>query len=324
MSVISAAEVIHETGIGASEIAAIVGISPWAKPWTIYARKHKLIEPQAQTEEMFWGTMLEPVIAQVFSMRMGLPVEWYNQRIYSEKRPWQYASPDAFIIPAPTAPRWILECKTAGLHASSNWDRNASDEDGVPDYYAAQVQWQLSTLELEVGYIAVLIAGNDFRTYRIEHDPVLEDILLEAGEEFWRKHILQKVEPPIDGSEDARQYLRKRYPREREKLRPATLAEMEWLNQYAQLRHLLEQGETRKKELENQITQSIADHEGLEWQGGKLTWKRTKDRSLTNWHELAADQLAKLAEEERTACIQRYTRIDPGYRRIYFREEVAK
>ena len=318
----SAAEVIHQTGIGASEIAAILGISPFADRWTIYARKHKLIEPEEQSEEMFWGTMLEPVIAQVFSMRMDLPIEWFNKRVYSKTRPWQYASPDALILTTPK--QQVLECKTAGLHSSGEWDRDASDEDGVPDYYAAQVQWQLSTLELEVGYIAVLIAGNDFRVYRIEHDPVLEDILLEEGEEFWRKHIMTKVEPPIGGSERARKYLRKKFPREREKLRPATLDETEWLNQYAELRRLLDQGEDRRKELENQITQAIADHEGLEWQGGKFTWKRTKDRHFVDWRALAEPFMRGFSEDEKKEFIRQYTRTEDGYRRIHFREETAK
>lgn len=319
----SAKEIIQASGIGASEIAAVLGISPWADRWTIYARKHKLIEPEEQSEEMFWGTMLEPVIAQVFSRRMELPIEWYNQRVYNPVRPWQYASPDAFILDSQGLDRTgVLECKTAGLHQSGEWDRDASDEDGVPDYYVAQVQWQLSTLALETAYIAVLIAGNDFRVYRIEHDPVLEEILLEEGEEFWRKHILTQVEPPIGGSERARKYLRQRFPREREKLRPATVTEMEWLNQYAELRSLLDQGEAKKKELENQITQAIGDGEGLIWPRGKFTWKRTKDRSLVQWHELAEKQMEEYSEQEKKEFIARYTRTEPGYRRIHFREEV--
>jgi predicted phage-related endonuclease len=272
---------------------------------------------------MFWGTMLEPVIAQVFSMRMEVPVEWYNQRITSAERPWQYATPDAFILAsAPVAGRiGLLECKTTDLHLSGEWDRNSDGEDGVPEHYLAQVQWQMSVCRLDFAYIAVLIAGNDFRIYRIDHDPVLEDILVEAGETFWRQHILTKVEPPISGSEAARQYLRHRYPREREKLRPATEEEVELLDQYAELRGLLKLGGARRKTMENQITQAIGDHEGLEWDRGKLTWKRTKDRRFVNWEGLAKSQIRTYSEQEQKDFIQEYTLAKPGYRRIHFNDE---
>lgn len=321
----SAAETIQATGIGASEIAAVMGISPWGDPWTVYARKRKLIDEQAQTEEMFWGKMLEPVIARVFAQRMEQPIEWWDQRIYSTRRAWQYASPDAFVLdPGTSRRRAVLECKTAGLHQSGAWDRDVTNEDGVPEYYLAQVEWQMSVCELSLAYIAVLIAGNDYRVYAIEHDPVLEEILLEAGETFWRQHVMAGVEPPISGSDRARQWLHERYPRHREKLRPATREETEWLTQYADLRQLLDAGEERKAELENQIIQAIGDAEGLEWMRGKFTWKRTKDRSVTKWEALARSRIAIFSEEEQKDFIAQYTRAEPGYRRIHFHAGAAK
>lgn len=316
----SAAEVIRASGIGASEIAAIVGISPFADRWQIWARKKGLIETQ-QTDEMFWGKQLEPVIARVFSERMGLPVEWCDRQIFSTKRAWQYASPDAFVIIAPCGPKHLLECKTAGLHQSGEWDRDAGNEDGVPDYYVAQVEWQMSTLEIETAYIAVLIAGNDFRVYRINHDPVLEEILVDEGDRFWRHHILADREPPIGASRRAHDYLQRRYPREREKLRPATLEEIALLNEYAQVRAQFEACKSRRDELENQLKNAIGEAEGLTYSRGKFTWKRTKDHVETDWEELAKSQLVGLSEDQKAAFIEEYTHTVPGSRRIYFRKE---
>lgn len=321
MSLTSTAEIVRATGIGATDIPAIMGLSPWADRWTVYARKLGLIGPQEQTEEMYWGKKLEPVIAQVFAEKMDLPILWYDQRIVNKERPWQYCTPDAFVNTAPR--RRVLECKTTGLARAGDWDREMRNEDGVPDYYLAQVQWQLSTLELDVAYIAVLVAGNDFRIYTIERDPVLQDILLEEGEEFWQRHILGKVEPAISGSDRARQYLRRRYPREREKLRRATPMEAELLVAYANLRVLLDAGDERKRELENQITESIGDAEGLEWERGKFTWKRTRDKTVISWDELAKSQLIGFDAEQQRELIDQYTHTEPGVRRIYFKAEVG-
>lgn len=314
-------DIVRTTSIGASEIAAIAGISPFAGPWQIYARKRGLIDPPEQTEEMFWGKAFEPVIAGIFSARMNLEIEWFDQPIYSKTRPWQRASPDAFILTAPK--RKVLEVKTAGQYRAGEWDRDAGDEDGVPEYYVAQVEWQMSTCELDEAYVAALIGGNDFRVYRIEHDPVLEEILVEEGAEFYYKHLLPGVEPPVDGSKEARDYIRKRFPRQREKLRPATVAEMEWLREYAALRAQLDLLAERKSALENQLTSAVGNHEGLEWPQGKFTWKRTKDRAETNWEELAKEQLTGYSQEEREALIGQHTHTVAGYRRIHFREEGA-
>ena len=311
----SAAEIVRATGVGASEIAAILGISPFADRWQVWAKKKGIIENET-TERMYWGTKLEPVIAQVFSERTQLPVEWSNQRIYSKSREWQYSSPDALIL---TEPRAVLECKTAGLDQAGEWDRDAEDEDGVPEHYWAQVEWQMSTLELDTAYIAVLIAGNDFRYYKIRHDPEFEEMLLEEGYDFWRKHLLGDAEPPIGGSKRARDYLKRRFPREKEKLRAATLDEIVLLDEYARLRGEMEERQDCYDKLENQLKLAIGESEGLTWARGKLTWKKTKDREETDWRKLAESQLAGCSKEERAALIHPYTHPIAGYRRIDFR-----
>jgi hypothetical protein len=89
----------HRRHRRASDIAAIVGISPFADRWQIWARKQGLIAPE-ESERMFWGIKLQSVIAQVFAEKMDLPVEWHDRRIYHPTRSWQYASPDAFTSPS--------------------------------------------------------------------------------------------------------------------------------------------------------------------------------------------------------------------------------
>lgn len=308
---------IETMGIGASEIAAVAGLSPHDGPWEIYARKRGLIERPDETEEMRWGKALEGVIAGVFSVRMGLPIKWSDERIWSKKYSWQYASPDAFIL---EPERQILEIKTAGQYRAGEWDRDLANEDGVPEYYVVQVAWQMSVCDLPSAYIAVLIGGNDFRVYRIERDPVLEEILVEEGQTFCEKYLIPGIEPPISGSRQARAYIREHFPREREKLRPATVAETEMLEEYATLRSQLALLMERKSTLENRLTRAIGDHEGLEWAGGKLTWKKARDSSETNWEELAKSQLEGYAADARADLIEEYTHVVHGFRRIYFRE----
>lgn len=315
----SAAEVIRANGLGASEIAAVVGISPYGDAWQVYATKKGLIRRE-QTEEMFWGKQLEPVIARVFATRMGVEIEWCDQRIAHSLRPWQFASPDAFVLGSNRERTGILECKTASLHNAGEWDRERDDADGVPDYYVVQVQWQMSVCGLTHAYVAVLIAGNDFRIYRIDHDPVLEEILVEDGEAFFRKHLMAGEPPPIGGSELAREYLKRRYPREREKLREATPDEVSLLNEYATLRDMLDGFDGRRDEMENELKIRIGEAEGLTWgENRKLTWKKVKDHDQTDWEKVARKALQTVPKEEQAALIAAETRNVIGYRTFRLR-----
>jgi predicted phage-related endonuclease len=266
---------------------------------------------------------LQQPIAQVFSRRMHLPIQWWDQRIYHPERAWQYASPDALIL---TQPQEILEVKTCSLRYAGDWDRpegEFGDEDQIPDYYWVQVEWQMSVMQLETAWIAVLIAGNDFRVYKIHHDPVLEEILLEQGEKCWRENLMSDVMPQISASQAARNYIRQKHPREKQPVRLATREEIQLLDEYGRARQEFAKTKNRKEGLENQLCQAIGDAEGLSWSGGRMTWKRSRDHFETNWEELAKHQLVGYADDERQALIQQFTHPEPGTRRIYFKEEYA-
>ena len=43
---------IRRTGIGSSDIAGVLGLSPWASPYTVWADKRGRVPPVEQTEAM--------------------------------------------------------------------------------------------------------------------------------------------------------------------------------------------------------------------------------------------------------------------------------
>lgn len=318
----SAMEIIHDNDIGASEIAAILGLSPFLGPLDVYGIKKGRIKMKPSAEKE-WGKILQPVVAEQFAKRMGVRVEFWDKPIYSSERAWQRASPDYFVLDQHPQPerKAVLECKTAGLYQAKSWDRNATNEDGVPEDYVAQVQWQMTVTGMKLAFIAVLIGGSDFRIYRIEHDPVLEEILNEEGERFVFQHLYANVEPPLEGARHVREYLQARFPRDREKLRPAKPEEAAWLEEYTALRGELEVLESRKDQLESQIKLAIGDAEGLNWPRGKFTWKRARDGSEINWEALARDQIEGYTEQQKKDLIEQHTRVVHGSRRIHLRLE---
>lgn len=178
-------------GIGSSDIAAIMGVSSYESPFSLWHRKFGDLGDQPDNDQMRWGRRLEEAIAQEYAYqhpettvtKAGL---WRNN-----ERPWQMCSPDRFVyFGEPTLA--VLEVKTDGSY--EHWGRDGSDE--IPVHYRAQVLWQLDTLGLEKAIVAVLISGHTYREYELHYDAGDAAFLRKAAEAF----IQRKEPPPIDDS----------------------------------------------------------------------------------------------------------------------------
>jgi putative phage-type endonuclease len=192
-------------GLGGSEIAAVAGLSPWESRFSLWHRKQGLIPPQEGNEETYWGQVLEDAIARRFAANNP---QWRVQRTgmwRSRARPYQFATPDRLVLGG--GRKRLLECKTA-RHADE-WGATGSTD--IPVYYRCQVQWQLDTLELDTCYVTVLIAGSDYRVYRIERD--LDDCAyLRSEAEAFMTSIEAGERPDIDQHGETYRVVRAQHP----------------------------------------------------------------------------------------------------------------
>src|SRR5262245_35499897 len=85
-------------GIGASDIAALMGISPWASPWSVWADKSGLLPPEPENEYMAAGRWLEAAIAPWFTDITGLHVTGEQMWCTHPGKPWARCTPDGFIV----------------------------------------------------------------------------------------------------------------------------------------------------------------------------------------------------------------------------------
>ena len=198
---------LRANGIGASEIAVILGLNPWSSPFALWHAKAGNVEPdRAGNASTYWGWLHEPTIADEWARLHP----WADvQRCGSYARhddPWMTASPDRLVVDGETTVA-VLEVKTA--RAADDWGPDGSDE--IPVYYRAQVVQQMHVMEVPVGYVAALIGGSDFRCYTIDYDPDEAQVLVDAGRAFWQS-IADGVPPPIDGSESTGATIRRLHP----------------------------------------------------------------------------------------------------------------
>lgn len=175
-------------GCGGSDVAAILGISPWKSAFQVYQEKRREVEAWQGNESTDWGKRMEPALRQWYSDVTGRCVRVPEKIIFHSKYPFMLASLDGF-----TDDKRIVEIKTA--RSGKGWGEPGTNE--IPDYYAAQCQHYLIVTGFEVADIPVSIAGGSPEIYEVPADRELQELIIEACAEFWQRVIDGNPPEPV-------------------------------------------------------------------------------------------------------------------------------
>lgn len=185
----------RRSGLGASDTAAVLGMSPWATPLSVWLDKTSAL-PDEAGEAAEWGHALEDPVARMVAKRhpeIGQVMPSPGLLRHDEHQ-WMLATVDRVLAEPddPTQVRGLLEIKTTS-------DRMYRDRwlDGVPPaYYLIQVQQQLAVTGLDRAWIAVLVGGQYLpEPYPVERDETaIESIVTYAGA-WWDRYIIGQTQP---------------------------------------------------------------------------------------------------------------------------------
>jgi len=218
-------------GIGASEAAAVLGLSKWRGAMEIYLDKIGVPNDVEESEPMYWGTKKEPIIRERFAEDHRELVVIPGTVAYTEsggictsgERDFIFASPDALLHDdnAGVTGKIVagLEIKTATQFKANDWPPSG-DPSGVPVDYWVQCQQCMYVTGLDKWWLAVLIGSADYREYLIERDQEFIDGLVIKLTEFW-KLVEDRTPPPFDESDASKRVLDMLYPAEDAILEPA-------------------------------------------------------------------------------------------------------
>ena len=182
----------RRTGIGGSDAAAVVGLSPWRTPLEVYLDKIGELPDSAENEDMRRGTLLEPVVRQLYADATGRKVLIPDNIIRNVDYPWALVNLDGISI-GPTGYQRGLECKTARNKAG--WGEPGSAD--IPMVYLLQVQHGMAVAKLSVFDVAVFFGDFDFAIYEVEADAELIGLLMEREAAFWRMVKSRTVPDPV-------------------------------------------------------------------------------------------------------------------------------
>lgn len=244
--------------IGASDMPAIMGLSPWRTPYDVWLEKTGQVEPQYESEAMGIGNMLEDGLLDWASARLEMPITKNQYRVHENTI--LSASHDALVNGSPIG----LEAKTSGRN--DDWGDDGTDD--VPAHVIIQCHQQMLVSGLELVFVPALLGGGfglSRRLYRIVRDNDICEVIEREGIRFWREHVIPRVAP--DGAptlEVARRIIRT--PNKITQIDPEIIAEWETAKANAALY------EKVAKARQAEILAMLGDAEAAEYDGGMLTY----------------------------------------------------
>lgn len=193
---------LRRTGLGGSDVAAAVGLSPFTSRYALWL--DKIGEPTGvvETEPMKWGHRLEEPIARAFEGETGYATWSQPVMLRSRTHHFALANPDRFTVDGDGMA--IVEIKNVGNHRASEW------QDGPPLHYRMQGQWYLAVSGLRRVYYAVLVGGQNLVIYQVERDDDLIAEMMRHAEAFWTLVTLRRP-PDVDGEDSTTRALKAQY-----------------------------------------------------------------------------------------------------------------
>src|SRR5688572_26005494 len=189
----------HAKFIGGSDIAAVLGISPWKTAVDLWLDKTAPRTAAETTRVLRRGSRLEPYIRDMIASEHGLQIVASNQRYVDQAVPYFAAEIDAeTIVDSPTGPEhWVENVEIKTVHPFKARDWGDLDTDQLPIHYVAQAQWGLGITGRKTCRVFALI-GDDLRPYVVERDDETIEALRDKAAEFWTRYVLPKLRPPFD------------------------------------------------------------------------------------------------------------------------------
>lgn len=182
--------------IGSSDIAVILGLSPYKTIVELYREKIGEVPPFEGNDLTAAGTIMEQSIADLYEHRTGAKLRRSNITHAHPEHSFLTAHPDRFI----TGQRRGVEIKNIGRNAAREWGESGTQD--VPPYYLAQCHHCMLVCDYPAWDLVAYFGGGDLCIYPIERSKEWDERIIEAGRAFWTC-VETKTPPDLDPNHPA-------------------------------------------------------------------------------------------------------------------------
>lgn len=287
---------LRKQGLGGSDASAVAGLNRYRSPLSVYYEKVGGAPDVEENEFMYWGNVLEEVVADEFSKRTGLKVRRRNAILQSKEHPFMIANVDRLLIGVDEG----LECKTASAYKSGEWSN-----DNIPWEYELQCHHYMSVTGFSAWWIAVLIGGNQFIYKRVERDENIIQQLVKIESDFWHQHVIPQRPPFPDGTPAATATVNALYPRSTGSEIDLPSEVEKWVSQRDAANDAIKAATEYKEEAENRLKVLMGENEIGRFRDIKVTWKNVTSNRIDS-KKLKAEKPDIFAEYSKESSSRRF------------------
>lgn len=319
------------TGLGGSDIGAILGLNPWRTPFQVYQEKIGEAAPFEGNLQTRFGSYAEEFVAREYCQHTGRQVQRFKAMLRHPEVPL-IGHVDRLVVPEGAKRASYkseirtdlgMEAKTASAFATgrdSDWGESGTDQ--IPESYLVQIAAYQALTGCPHWDLAVLFGNQEFRIYRLRRDLELEAMILDEASRFWRDHVEARNPPTPSSEAEARQ----RWPRHNAgQILEADDAITIMLQHLADCKRRGKEVAEEEQGLKDLILPLIADAETVRRGDISLaTYKANKDSQKTDWQALAQHLLASHPLADIAAIVANYTHSQPGARVLRLAKDLER
>lgn len=204
----------RQTGLGASDVSAILGYNDYRTPVQVFMEKTGQLPSDDSSMRLRFGQHNEEFVAREYTEATGLRVQRFNPMLRHREFPCVIGHVDRLVIPpgqkvaahkGEIRTDKGLEAKTVDSYVyrySGEWGEPGTDQ--CPTIYIIQSAIYMALTECPYWDLAALIgAGSQpLAIYPLRRDLDLEEELLRRSAEWWQKHVVAGVAPDPVNEDD--------------------------------------------------------------------------------------------------------------------------
>jgi len=255
--------------VGASEVAAVMGMSRFSTALDVFKAKHGIDNPM-DAERAFWGHQAEPGLQLWVERFSGVDVRLQpGFMARSVEVPFVHASFDGVSYD----PFTTWQMKTAHEYTAHHWD------EGIPTDIRVQVQAEMFVAGTQRAAVVVQIGGVRGRLFWERRDErFIRDHMLPAVTEFWQ-HV-QTGQPPLPSTLAE---VAEVFPTEKGTEAVLSESAFETLERITVLGSDIQAQEAERDALKVALAEFVGAAETLTYDGRPVaTWKTQKGRASFN------------------------------------------
>jgi len=276
-------------GIGGSDVAAALGISPWSSPYALWAEKVGLTTREhSATEAQEFGLRAEKMLAEWFHDKTGLYVLGQQQWAVHPDKPWMRVTLDGFVGESPNTP---LDLALGAYEAKTTPDSPAEWDQQVPVYYQCQAVWLMLVTGTTRCWFSVLHHGfaNLYRIYEFQLDEADAAYVADRCERFWLDHVVAGIPPDTDAHQATTDALNSMWPDATGQM-DADDNLVALASERDQWKQTIDTATEQVERINNLFRLALGDVQDLKYQGKNLaTWRWGKETSKFDLAGLLAD-----------------------------------